>query len=60
MKAGATPNETTSARESNSTPNWLVAFISRATRPSSMSMTMATKTARAASMYRWSTVRSSA
>src|SRR5439155_19428272 len=45
MNAGATPNETMSASESYSTPNWLVAFMSRATRPSSMSMIMATKIA---------------
>ena len=49
MNAGATPNETMSASESYSTPNWLVAFMSRATRPSSMSMIMATKIASVAS-----------
>src|SRR5438128_6550302 len=58
--AGATQNETTSARESNSRPNWLVAFIRRATRPSRMSMIIATKIASAASVYRFSTVRRSA
>src|SRR5437870_2008453 len=54
--AGATQKETTSASESNSTPNWLVAFISRATRPSSRSMTIATKIASAASQNRPPTV----
>ena len=49
MKAGATQNDTTSARESNSTPNWVVVLVSRATFPSRMSMTIATKTATAAS-----------
>ena len=39
--AGAAPNEITSASESNSTPNALVVFVSRAMRPSSMSSTMA-------------------
>src|SRR6266704_1618814 len=51
--AGATQNETTSARESNSRPNWLVAFIRRATRPSRMSMIIATKIASAASVNRY-------
>ena len=50
MNAGATPKETTSASESNSTPNWLVVLVRRATLPSSMSMTMATKMASAASV----------
>src|SRR5437867_8976370 len=58
--AGATQKETTSASESNSTPNWLVAFIRRATRPSSRSMTIATKMASAASEKRPSTVSRSA
>ena len=58
MNAGATPNETMSASESYSTPNWLVAFMRRATRPSSMSMIMATKIASVASVYRPSTVSS--
>jgi hypothetical protein len=49
-KAGATQKEMTSASESYSTPNWLVAFMSRATRPSSMSITIATKMASAASV----------
>ena len=40
--AGATPNEMTSASESNSTPKALVEPVIRATRPSSMSRTMAT------------------
>jgi len=35
--AGATPNDTTSASESNSTPNALVLPVRRAIRPSSMS-----------------------
>jgi hypothetical protein len=48
--AGATQNEMTSASESYSTPNWLVAFMSRAIRPSSRSMTMATKMTSAASV----------
>jgi hypothetical protein len=48
--AGATQKEMTSASESYSTPNWLVAFMSRATRPSSRSMIMATKIATAASV----------
>ena len=39
--AGATPNEITSASESNSTPNSLVVPVIRATRPSSMSSTIA-------------------
>ena len=39
--AGAMPNEITSASESNSMPKSLVAFAIRATRPSSMSSTMA-------------------
>ena len=50
MNAGATQNEITSASESYSTPNWLVAFMRRATRPSSRSMIMATKIASAASV----------
>ncbi len=37
MIAGATPKEITSASESNSTPNWLVLPVIRATRPSSIS-----------------------
>src|SRR5438132_589455 len=60
MNAGATQKETTSASESKSTPNWLVAFIRRATRPSSRSMTIATKMASAASEKRPSTVSRSA
>ena len=52
MKAGATQNETTSASESNSTPNWLVVLVRRATLPSSRSSTMATNTDTAASVYR--------
>ena len=39
--AGATPNEMTSASESNSMPNALVVPVMRAMRPSSMSSTMA-------------------
>ena len=39
--AGAIPNDTTSAIESNSTPNALDVPVMRATRPSSMSRTMA-------------------
>ena len=39
--AGATPNEITSASESNSTPNALVVPVMRAIRPSSMSSTNA-------------------
>jgi hypothetical protein len=39
--AGATPNEMTSASESNSTPNALVVPVRRATRLSSMSTTIA-------------------
>jgi hypothetical protein len=35
------PNDTTSASESNSTPNALDVPVMRATRPSSMSRTMA-------------------
>ena len=50
MKAGATPKETTSASESNSTPNCVVVLVRRATLPSSMSMTIATKMATAASV----------
>lgn len=37
--AGATPNDTTSASESNSRPKALVLPVSRAIRPSSMSST---------------------
>ncbi len=40
--AGATPNDTTSASESNSRPKALVVPVIRAMRPSSMSSTMAT------------------
>src|SRR5215470_11260534 len=57
MNAGATPNDTTSASESNSTPNWVVVLVSRATLPSSMSITIATKMATAASVYRPSAAR---
>jgi hypothetical protein len=39
--AGATPNEITSASESNSTPKALVVPVIRAIRPSSMSSTKA-------------------
>ena len=39
--AGATPNDTTSASESNSRPNALVVPVRRAIRPSSMSRTKA-------------------
>jgi hypothetical protein len=39
--AGAIPNEITSASESNSMPKSLVAPVIRATRPSSMSSTIA-------------------
>jgi len=39
--AGATPNEITSASESNSTPKALVVPVMRAMRPSSMSRTNA-------------------
>ena len=39
--AGAMPNDTTSASESNSFPNALVLPVSRAIRPSSMSRTTA-------------------
>ena len=39
--AGATPNDTTSASESNSSPNALVVPVIRAMRPSSMSSTIA-------------------
>ena len=39
--AGAMPNDTTSASESNSTPNALDVPVMRAMRPSSMSSTMA-------------------
>src|SRR6266581_1794052 len=49
MKAGATQKDTTSARESNSTPNWVVVLVSRATLPSRMSRIIPTKTATAAS-----------
>src|SRR6266508_4531378 len=52
MKAGATQNETTSASESNSTPNWVVVRVRRATLPSRMSSTMPTKTATGASTKR--------
>src|SRR5512144_1315805 len=57
MNAGATPNDTTSAIESNSTPNWVVVFVSRATLPSSMSISMATKIEIAASVKRPSAAR---
>ena len=40
--AGATPNEITSASESNSTPKALAVPVIRAMRPSSMSSTTAT------------------
>ena len=49
--AGATPNETTSASESNSTPKSLVAPVARATRPSSPSRTIANPTNGAAVAY---------
>jgi len=52
MKAGATQKDTTSARESNSTPNWVVVLVSRATLPSRMSRIIPTKTATAASTKR--------
>src|SRR5262249_40594066 len=44
----------------NSTPNWVVVFVRRATLPSSVSMTMATKMATAASVNRDSALRRSA
>ena len=46
--AGATPNETTSASESNSTPKSLVAPVTRAMRPSSVSRIIAMPTSGAA------------
>ncbi len=52
MKAGATQNDTTSASESNSTPNCVVVRVRRATLPSRISSTMPTKTATAASTKR--------
>ena len=51
--AGAAPNETMSDRLSYSAPNALCVLVSRATRPSRLSSTMATKMAIAA----WSNVR---
>jgi hypothetical protein len=45
--AGATPNDTMSARLSYSAPNALWVWVKRATRPSSPSNTMATKIASA-------------
>jgi hypothetical protein len=50
-KAGATPNETISAIESYCSPNALWVLVSRATRPSKPSHTIATKIAIAASAY---------
>ena len=51
--AGAAPNDTMSARLSNSAPNALCVLVSRATRPSRLSSTAATKIAMAA----WSKLR---
>ncbi len=53
---GATPNDTTSASESNSTPNWVVVRVRRATFPSSMSSTIPMKSASAAHWCRPSKV----
>src|SRR6266542_5607641 len=57
MKAGATQKDTTSASESNSTPNCVVVLVRRATLPSRTSMTIATKIATDASTKRASAVR---
>src|SRR3954452_5129812 len=46
--AGASPNDTTSASESSSTPNADVEFVSRAKNPSSVSRTIAIPMNRAA------------
>ena len=45
---GATPNDTRSASESYSMPNWLVVLVQRADEPSSMSKINATRMATAA------------
>ena len=52
--AGATPNEVMSDSESNCSPNALCVFVSRATRPSMPSSTIAAKIAMAASSNRLS------
>src|SRR5437867_7630369 len=57
MKAGATQKDTTSASESNSTPNCVVVLVRRATFPSRTSMTIATKMATDASTKHASAVR---
>ena len=49
--AGATPNETMSASESNCRPNSLVVPVIRAMRPSSVSSTIAMPTKGAATAY---------
>ncbi len=51
--AGAAPNETMSARLSYSAPNADWVLVSRATRPSSPSSTIATKIAMAARSKSW-------
>ena len=49
-RPGATPNETTSDKESYSRPKWLVLFVIRADFPSNTSKIIATKMAIAAAM----------
>ena len=48
--AGANPNDTMSARLSNSLPNSLAVLVNRATRPSRPSSSIAAKIAHAAAL----------